>query len=117
MNKDTQLIYETYVEESRARSSVLAIMCALGLGCGTTTPYDNDQHRSYEQIPTKNQPREPFWEWMDALGPLLKGWLNSGVSEEQKLHLGHSIKQQVEQGTPEEGWEDWFKRWQYDNKV
>tara|TARA_R110000751_G_scaffold140873_1_gene244552 strand:- start:306 stop:638 length:333 start_codon:yes stop_codon:yes gene_type:complete len=109
MNKDTQLIYEVYVEEGRLRTSALAILCALGFGCSLPS----QQPGVRPEPPTKNE--KAIEGIIDILGPILQIWLNSGVSNEQKIHLGDGIKQQMEQGTPEEGWELWFKRWSKEN--
>jgi hypothetical protein len=83
-------------------------MCALGLGCISV----NQQPGVRPESPTKtDKVIDGIIDILDILGPALNIWLNSGVSDEQRYHLGDSIKQQMEQGTPEEGWELWFKRW------
>ena len=105
MNKDTQLIYEVYVEEGRLRASALAILCALGFGCSSISQQPGER----PDPPAQHEDDLPAW--LQILGPILEVWLNSGVSDDQRRHLGDSIKQQMEQGTPEEGWELWFKRW------
>jgi hypothetical protein len=105
MNKDAQLIYETYIEEGRLRSSILGIMCALGFGCSSM----NQQPLKSPEPRTKTE--KAIEGIINLLGPILEIWLNSGVSNEQKLDLGDSIKEQMEQGTPEEGWVNWFRRW------
>ena len=90
MNKDTQLIYETYIEEGRLRSAALAIMCALGFGCSSI----NQQPGERPDTATKGESTGD--EWIDVLGLALEAWLTwliSGVSDEQKLHLGDSINQ------------------------
>ena len=98
----------TLVKEGRLRSSVLGVMCALGFGCSSI----NQQPEEKPEPPTESE--KAIEGIIDILGPILEIWLNSGVSDEQRYHLGDSIKQQMEQGTPEEGWELWFKRWSGD---
>ena len=105
MNKDTNLIFEAYVEESKARATVLGLMCALGFGCATTKePNPRGPEKSIESKIT-------LPDILLELGPLIDSWLNSGVSDEQRHHLKAALIQQSEHGEPIQGWEKWFIDW------
>jgi len=111
MNKDTDLIFEAYVEESKSRAAILGIMCALGLGCSSI----NTQPGEQAPIPSKKQ--LDIERILDAIGKgILNNWL-LGVSDEEKHRLKAALIQQSEHGTPEEGWERWFRNWSKTNKI
>ena len=110
MNKDTNLIFEAYVEESKARATVLGLMCALGFGCATTkepNPREPNLRGPEKSIESKPSILDILFE----LGPFIEAWLRSGVSDEQRHHLKAALIQQSEHGEPIQGWEKWFIDW------
>jgi hypothetical protein len=77
---------------------IAAVVLVGGFGCSSI----NHKPGERPEPPTKTE--KGIEGIIDILGPVLEIWLNSDVSDEQKLRLGDSIKQQIEHGTPEEGW-------------
>jgi hypothetical protein len=91
---------------------ILVMMAVMAVvACSSTSQQPGER----PDPPAKDERKDELPSWLQIFGPLIEVWLNSGVSDEQKLHLGDSIKQQLEHGPPEEGWVDWFERWSRDN--
>ena len=111
MNKDTDLIFEAYVEESKSRAAILGIMCALGLGCSSI------QQQPGERPPVPSKEQDRIENLLQIIGPMIEAWLRSGVSDEQKHHLKVALLKQSAHGTPEEGWERWFHNWSNGQKI
>ena len=112
MNKDTNLIFEAYVEESKSRAAILSIMCALGLGCSSIQP-----QQPGENAPMPPKKKSEIERILDNIGKgILGNWL-LGVSDEEKHELRSAILRQSELGTPEEGWERWFHNWSNNQKI
>ena len=86
MNDDTQLIYEAYLQESKAQVIAKMVICAAGLalpntGCETM---------------------------MDMGNIAAFGTTYEAMAENEKEIMRAKIEQQARIGTPEEGWEKWI---------
>ena len=114
MDKDQQLIYEayslqseSYLQENRIKTTAMAILCALGIGCSSI-----QQHQ--QKRDPNSQPPADVIDWMKGLAPdLLNLWIHGANSnDELMLKLQADIEKQLEKGdAPKHGWGPWLENW------
>jgi len=102
MNKEDNLIYEAYLNESYIKTVAMSMLCAIGLGTGCLTPPDRPQP-SFDDRLNYN---------LDIIKHLLQIFESTNLTPEQHNQLQADLEAQLlNGGVPSDGWVAWFTDW------